>query len=105
VTASDAQGAPSDFGNGGPGITVGAPGVDLVGPHPGDRWGRWSGTSFATGLASGGAALPLERRPGLLPSQVLQRFVNTARPAPRGLPAATRRLLGAGRLDLLGLAR
>lgn len=105
VTATDALGRPAPFGNGGPGTTVGAPGVDLVGPYPGDRYGTWSGTSFATALASGGAALAIERRPGSVPAQVVQRFVDSARPAPRGLPAARRRLLGAGRLDLLGLAR
>lgn len=100
VTATDGAGRPTTFGNGGPGTVVAAPGVDVLGPVPGGEYGTWSGTSFSSGLAAGAAALVLERTPAARPPQVLQRIARGARPAPRGVPAAKRRLLGSGRLDL-----
>jgi len=42
-------------------LTVYAPGVNLQGPMTRGAMGTWSGTSFSAGLASGAAALWLER--------------------------------------------
>jgi serine protease AprX len=45
-----------------------------------------SGTSFATGVVSGAAALVLSRTPSLTPDQVKARLLDTARPGPVGDP-------------------
>jgi hypothetical protein len=106
VTATDpATQGPADFANGGPAATVAAPGASVVGPYPGGRYGTWSGTSFSSALASGGAALVVQARPALVPAQVSARFRATARPAPAGLSRTQRRRLGGGRLDLGRLVR
>lgn len=105
VTATDPVGAPAAFANGGPAATVAAPGQALVGPYPGNQYGTWSGTSFAAGLASGGAALLVQTQPAITPATVVRRIRTTARPAPASLRPAARRRLGGGRLDLARLLR
>lgn len=42
-----------------------APGTGVYGPFPGELWFKGTGTSFATALVSGGAALALEVRPAI----------------------------------------
>jgi subtilisin family serine protease len=64
VAAVDSSDAKADFSNHGSWVRVAAPGVGLVGPMPPDRYGRWSGTSFAAGLASGEAAVIVAYEPG-----------------------------------------
>jgi len=48
-----------------------APGAGIPAPLPDGGWGLVSGASFATAQVSGLAALLLQRRPGLAPSQLL----------------------------------
>jgi len=57
--------------------------IDLANPNSeiGDSYAKASGTSFATGIVSGAAALVLSRMPILTPNQVKYRVVSTARPA------------------------
>lgn len=109
VTSTDASGAPADFANGGTATTLAAPGDALLGPVPpnaqGASYGVWSGTSFSSALASGGAALLLDANPSLRPPQVLARFRAAARRPRTGLTPAERRRLGRGRLDLGRLVR
>ncbi len=65
-------------------IMVCAPGVDLYGPigAPYDYSnGYWSGTSFATGFASGAAALVLEVHPDFQPPDVFEQLAATCDPA------------------------
>lgn len=61
---------------------------------------RMSGTSMATAVTSGVAALMLQANPGLTPNQVKYRLMATARQmtAPDGQPAASPLQQGAGRL-------
>lgn len=44
---------------------VWTPASGLIGPYPGERWFRGTGTSFSCALVSGGAALAQERWPGI----------------------------------------
>jgi subtilisin family serine protease len=105
VTALDAGARRPPFASASRRTVVSAPGVDLIGPVPGEQWGTWSGTSFAAALTSGGTALLLERRPTLRPTQVL-RIVQRRAGRVRGrLPRIERRRLGGGLLDLRRLAR
>lgn len=65
VTSLDGSGRRSGFANGRRGSTVAAPGRGIIGPFPGGRYGRGSGTSFAAPLVSGGAALLAQAHPEL----------------------------------------
>ena len=70
---------------------VWAPARAVIGPYPGDRWYRGTGTSFATALASGGVALALQEHPGYGRPEILSLLgARKARTVP---------------LDLLKLAR
>jgi subtilisin family serine protease len=53
--------------------------VDVLGAHPLSPSGtaRWSGTSFATAIVTGGFALLRERRPGDSSADLLARLVST----------------------------
>jgi subtilisin family serine protease len=52
-------------------LVLHAPGTGIPAPLPDGGWGLVSGASFATAQVSGLAALLLQRRPGLAPSQLL----------------------------------
>jgi subtilisin family serine protease len=105
VSALDAAGTRAAFANAGAGTSIAAPGADIVGAFPIERYATWSGTSFAAAFASGGAALRLERVPDGSPRQVAAAFARTARPLRAPVPRAVRRSLGAGALDLERLVR
>jgi serine protease AprX len=62
----------------------------------GDRYFKGSGTSQATAVVSGAAALLLDARPGLSPDQVKNLLMSTA----TAMPAADADGRGAGRLDV-----
>ncbi len=105
VAALDATGARAPFSNAGVRTTLAAPGTGLVGPYPGERWGTWDGTSFATALASGGVALLEQQQPDLRATQVVRTVARAAKPLGRRAPAADRKALGAGALDLSRLVK
>jgi subtilisin family serine protease len=105
VTALDATGARAAFANAGTATTLAAPGVDLVGAFPGGLYARWSGTSFAAAVVSGGIALVLETTPDVPPARVAAFLVRRARPFRPVPPRASRRFMGAGVLDLARLVR
>ncbi len=62
----------------------------------GDRYFLGSGTSQATAVVSGAAALLIQQRPNLTPDQVKQLLISTA----DRLPKADRKSQGAGLIDL-----
>lgn len=108
VGAMDARGHPLDFSNWGDryqqqGIL--APGENILGAKPGGGTERLNGTSFATPIVAGVAALLLSEqvRRGETPDpqKVRQLLLQSALPCDEAIPAATRRCL-AGKLNLSG---
>lgn len=79
-----AGGASWDASAQGISIGVSAPSEDLVGGLPGGGYRTWSGTSAATPLISGLAALIRSRWPEMSAGEVANRIVSTARD--RGAP-------------------
>ena len=84
VAATDADGVVAPFSNFGSAIDLSAPGVAMLGAVPAELnasgTALWSGTSFATPLVSGVAALLCAVDPGLRPEEVLQRLQAAALP-------------------------
>ena len=84
VTATDARDALFAQANRGDYVALAAPGVDVVAPGTGGRYGIISGTSAAAAHVSGVAALILERRPRLGPRELRALLARTA--TDRGAP-------------------
>ena len=107
VGAVDDSGMPMDFSNYGDGYTcngITAPGEDILGAVPGGAVERMSGTSFATPLVAGVAALLMAARPGIGAVNVRDFLLQGAAPCDRNTPEVCRRLL-VGRLDIEGAMR
>ena len=79
-----------------------SPGDTEISVADDETFGRWSGTSFAAPLVSGGAALLLERYPGLSPDQVRLTLRDTTQPDANSGPFDGK--MGTGVLDLDALA-
>ncbi|MGE5656404.1 MAG: S8 family peptidase [Actinomycetota bacterium] len=108
VGAMDAQGKPLDFSNWGEAYqTQGilAPGEDILGAKPGGGTRLLSGTSCATPIVSGVAAvlLSLQRQQGETPDphKIRQILLQSALPCDLDLPEESRRCL-AGKLNIPG---
>src|SRR6478735_5980283 len=85
VAGLDRKGAASiDSSSQGISIGVAAPAEDLVGGMPAGGYAEWAGTSGATPIVSGVAALIRSKWPEMSASQVINRIVTTAKDA--GLP-------------------
>lgn len=78
ITATNASNRLASFANFGPWIQLAAPGEQIISTMPGGGYATWSGTSMATPLASGVAALVLERNPGWKPVDVTKRLQDRA---------------------------
>jgi subtilisin family serine protease len=61
-------------------IAVAAPGVDILALEPGDKYAMSTGTSIAAAHVSGIAALLLERKPALRPSDIRAILIATVKP-------------------------
>jgi membrane-anchored mycosin MYCP len=98
VGAVDAAGAPMDkLSVAGPWVSIAAPGTDVVGLSPRDdslinaidgpdnTLLVPAGTSFATGVVSGVAALVRAKYPQLSSHQIINRLIRTARAPARGV--------------------
>jgi subtilisin family serine protease len=80
VAATDPTNHLATFSNFGDWITLAAPGVDILTTSMGGGYGYWSGTSFASPIAAGVAALLLAVQPNLTNAQLVQLLVQTADP-------------------------
>jgi membrane-anchored mycosin MYCP len=98
VGAVDSTGAPMDkLSVSGPWVSIAAPGTDIVGLSPRDdslinaidgpdnSLLVPAGTSFATGIVSGVAALVRAKYPQLSSHQIINRLIRTARAPARGV--------------------
>jgi subtilisin family serine protease len=74
VAASNSSARLASFSNRGPWIQIAAPGQGITSTVPGGGYGVWSGTSMATPLASGVAALVKARNPDWKPVDVTKRL-------------------------------
>ncbi len=97
VAASNLSDGLASFSNFGRNtVDVAAPGVDVLGPIPGDAYDAFSGTSMSTALVSGLAGLLLAANPSLTVLQVKDRILRTADVSP-GLD----QILTGGRVNAL----
>lgn len=82
VAGLDRKGAASiDSSSQGISIGVAAPAENLIGGLPGDGYAEWAGTSGATPIVSGVAALIRSKWPEMTAGQVVNRIVTTAKDA------------------------
>jgi subtilisin family serine protease len=92
VAASTQADTLADFSTYGTWVHLAAPGTDILSSVPDNIYGAMSGTSMATPLVAGAAALVRARFPAMSPAQVAQRLKETAAtiqgPVPRRLDAA-----------------
>ncbi len=97
VAGLDRKGVASiDSSSQGISIGVAAPAENLVGGMPGGGYAEWAGTSGATPIVAGVAALIRSKWPDMSASQVINRIVSTAKDAG---PAGKDPLYGFGVLD------
>jgi subtilisin family serine protease len=78
VGASTSKDTLAPFSNYGSWVRVVAPGVSLLSTVPGGGYASWSGTSMATGLASGEAALVRSAYSAFSAQDVISRIANTS---------------------------
>jgi len=80
VGASTEENTLATFSTYGAWVRVAAPGERIMSTLPGGRYGAWSGTSMATPLTAGVAALDRATYPALRPKDVMMLIANTALP-------------------------
>ena len=78
VSASDSNDHLASFSNFGDWITLAAPGTDILTTMNGGGYGFWNGTSFASPIAAGVAALALAVNPKLTNQDLLSVLRNSA---------------------------
>jgi subtilisin family serine protease len=98
VTATDMKDRLFKDANRGDYISVAAPGVDILGARPGGGYDFFSGTSMATGYASGLAALLMSHQPALGVVKLRRAMEDSA--VDLGTPQRDPEF-GAGRIDAL----
>ena len=103
VGASDTADRPAAFSNyGAVSVDLFAPGTDILSTFLDGRYARNDGTSMATPLVAGAAALVMAAAPGLSPAQVKAVLMQAGddKPALDGLSVTGRRLNADAAVDL-----
>ncbi|WP_232533848.1 type VII secretion-associated serine protease mycosin [Plantactinospora sp. KBS50] len=98
VGATNRQSLRAAFSATGPELDIVAPGVDMYSTSTGGKYGKSSGTSDATAIVAGAAALVRSRFPDLSAAEVVHRLTATA--IDRGPPGRDDEY-GYGELDLV----
>jgi subtilisin family serine protease len=98
VSATDSNDRLASFSNYGSWITLSAPGTGILSTADGGGYSFWNGTSFASPIAAGVAALVLSVNPELTNQQVLDILERTA-DRPAGAGPAPDPYYGWGRVD------
>ncbi len=80
VAASTETGTLAPYSTRGRWVQLAAPGDQILGAVPGGQWAVWSGTSMATPMAAGAAALLRAAHPTWQPSEVTHRLIADAAP-------------------------
>lgn len=83
VAAVGANGTRASFSERNASVVISAPGVNVVGAGPGGTYVLGSGTSPASAIVAGAAALIRSRYPRLSPALVEQALISSARKRPR----------------------
>ncbi len=96
TAATDLQDKKAAFSNYGPNAAVDAPGVNIISAFPGGYYAVLSGTSFASPIVAGEAALVRSLNATAGASSITSATVNIDRQNPNYVG-----LLGAGRIDVL----
>jgi subtilisin family serine protease len=76
VAATTSAGTLAGFSNRGSWVEIAAPGEQITSALPGGQWGVWSGTSMATPLVAGTAALIRAANPDWKPVDVTKRMMD-----------------------------
>lgn len=87
VAASNEARALAEFSTRGTWVQLTAPGDNIIGAVPGNRYAVWSGTSMAAPMVAGAAALLRSQQPTWSPTRVYQQLRNTAVPLCSGTPS------------------
>jgi subtilisin family serine protease len=80
VAASGSNGLLANFSNRGPWISLAAPGRGITSAVPGGQYGTWNGTSMATPIVAGLAAMLFELNRDWKPEDVAKRLIETSVP-------------------------
>jgi len=96
VGATDINDQIANFSNTGQGLSISAPGVDVLSTVPGSTYASLSGTSMATPYVAGVAALVRSANPSITAAQVGQRLMDSADDL--GMPGYDT-VYGAGRVN------
>ncbi|WP_051348503.1 Ig-like domain-containing protein [Peribacillus kribbensis] len=78
VSSTDRYNNPSTFSNYGKNVDIAAPGTSIASTLPGNEYGYMSGTSMASPVVAGAAALVWARDPSLTNDEVANRLFSTA---------------------------
>ena len=99
VAAGDEFGVLASCSAHGRAIDLVAPGIEIYGPMPGERWARWSGSSMAVAVASGAASRLHSWRMTHDPDDTVEALIGTAFTVDPLNPGAAG-LLGTGLIQL-----